>query len=150
MPLPIIRVRLPIQGYAAGSYELWSRWGDDSCPVDLGTFTIADTPVVTFDTQPTDQTEFVNGNATFSAAVDNADVYQWQISTDGGSTFSNISNGADYSGTQTTTLTVLECRTGSGRAFVPSSSIRFEHLLRNFHVKFRYADRSGSYGDYQS
>ena len=91
---------------SAGSYELWSRWGDDSCSVDLGTFTIADTPVVTFDTQPTDQTEFVNGNATFSAAVDNADVFQWQISTDGGSTFSNISNGADYSGTQTTTLTV--------------------------------------------
>ena len=72
-------------GLSANDYQLWARWGgNNQCAVDLGTFTIADTPVATFDTQPTDQTEFVNGDATFSAAVDNADVYQWQISTDGG------------------------------------------------------------------
>jgi endo-1,4-beta-D-glucanase Y len=33
--------------------------------------------------------------------------YQWQVSTDGGSSYSNISNGASYSGVTTDTLTIL-------------------------------------------
>jgi hypothetical protein len=37
----------------------------------------------------------------------NANSYQWQVSTDGGSTFNNVSDGTAYSGTQTQTLTVI-------------------------------------------
>ncbi len=56
--------------------------------------------------QPTDQTVFVNNNAALSITASNADAYQWQLSTDGGATYNNISDGVDYSGTQTATLTV--------------------------------------------
>ena len=38
--------------------------------------------------------------------ADNVDTYQWQVSTNGGGSYSNISDGSEYSGTQTTTLTV--------------------------------------------
>ena len=36
----------------------------------------------------------------------NADTYQWQVSIDGGTVFSDISDGAEYAGTQSTALTV--------------------------------------------
>ncbi|MBM1107963.1 VCBS repeat-containing protein [Aurantibacter crassamenti] len=52
------------------------------------------------------QTVFVGQNATFTVATANADTYQWQVSTNGGATYSDISDGLEYSGTQTTTLTV--------------------------------------------
>ncbi|MEO9891737.1 MAG: hypothetical protein ABJF52_04385, partial [Aurantibacter sp.] len=52
------------------------------------------------------QNVFVNQDATFTVSTANADTYQWQVSTDGGLTFVNISDGVEYSGTQTTTLLV--------------------------------------------
>lgn len=38
-------------------------------------------------------------------------VYQWQVSTDGGNTYNNISNGGFYSGATTATLTVVGANT---------------------------------------
>ena len=40
------------------------------------------------------------------AATGNALTFQWQVSTDGGTTYTNIANGAPYSGATTNTLTV--------------------------------------------
>ena len=57
--------------------------------------------------QPVDQTVFAGSQAHFNVTVNNADTYQWQISTDEGATFSDISDGIDYSGTRTENLTVL-------------------------------------------
>ncbi|MDO6605703.1 hypothetical protein [Arenibacter palladensis] len=67
--------------------------------------------VVTQDTPPTatigpDQSIFTGGNAIFTVTATNADTYQWQVSTDGGTVYNNISNGAEYAGAQSTALTV--------------------------------------------
>ena len=53
-----------------------------------------------------DQVIFTGGNAIFTITATNADTYQWQVSTDGGTVFNNISNGTEYAGTQSTALTV--------------------------------------------
>jgi hypothetical protein len=59
-------------------------------------------------TQPTDQNVFVGNNATFTVSTSNADTYQWQLSTNGGGSFSNISDGSEYLGTSTASLTALD------------------------------------------
>ncbi|MEQ5792181.1 hypothetical protein J4E06_14030 [Muricauda sp. NFXS6] len=60
----------------------------------------------TISTQPADQTVVIGNNGAFSVTANNADTYQWQVSTDGGSNFAPIVDGAEYSGTQTANLTV--------------------------------------------
>ncbi|PRX53155.1 HYR domain-containing protein [Flagellimonas meridianipacifica] len=70
------------------------------------TQTITVTPI-TINTQPSDQTVSLGSNATFTTSSSNSDTYQWQVSTNGGGGFSNISDGAEYSGTNTQILTVL-------------------------------------------
>lgn len=56
-------------------------------------------------TQPMNRLGFDGGSITFSVTA-SADTYQWQVSTNGGSTFSDISNGGIYSGALTGTLTI--------------------------------------------
>lgn len=56
--------------------------------------------------QPTDQRVFIANDGTFNLTDSGTDTYQWQVSTDGGSNFSDISDGVEYSGTQTNTLTI--------------------------------------------
>lgn len=60
----------------------------------------------TISTQPTDQTVVVGDNGSFSVVATNVDTYQWEVSTDGGSNFVTISDGSEYSGTQTANLTL--------------------------------------------
>lgn len=67
--------------------------------------TITVTPF-TISTQPADQTVVVGNNGVFSVTATNVDTYQWQVSTDGGSNFAPIVDGAEYSGTQTANLTI--------------------------------------------
>ena len=62
---------------------------------------------VTITSQPADQQVSPGSNALFSITASGVFSYQWQLSTDGGTTYSDISNGAEYSGTQTSDLTVL-------------------------------------------
>jgi len=69
------------------------------------TMTVNSLPAIT--TQPVSTTVCNNANATFSvAATGTALAYQWQESTNGGSTWSNLSNSGVFSGVTTTTLTV--------------------------------------------
>lgn len=56
--------------------------------------------------QPTDQTVVVGNSGSFSVTASNVDTYQWEVSTDGGSNFVAISDGSEYTGTQTANLTV--------------------------------------------
>ncbi len=58
-------------------------------------------------TQPTAQTVFVGNNGSFNVNGINADTYQWQVSTDNGVNYSDIVDGTEYSGTQTSSLTVI-------------------------------------------
>lgn len=60
----------------------------------------------TISTQPSNQNIVVGNNGTFSVTTNGADTYQWEVSTNGGSSFAPLVDGADYSGTQTANLTV--------------------------------------------
>ncbi len=57
-------------------------------------------------TQPADVSSGAGDSANFSVVANNTDTYQWQLSINNGTSFSNISDGTAYSGTQTATLTV--------------------------------------------
>ena len=61
-------------------------------------------PVIT--TQPANQIFCATGTATFNVISAGSNTYQWQISTNGGATFSNITNGGNYAGATTSILTV--------------------------------------------
>lgn len=54
---------------------------------------------------PSNQIVFSGTNAIFSVNAYNADTYQWQVSTNGGVSYSSISDGVEYTGTQTSILT---------------------------------------------
>ena len=56
---------------------------------------------------PVNQSVLVGNNAIFSVTAIGVDTYQWEVSTDGGINFVAISDGTDYSGTQTASLTVI-------------------------------------------
>ncbi|SEC74442.1 Thrombospondin type 3 repeat-containing protein [Maribacter dokdonensis] len=66
---------------------------------------VGNAPLITL--QPTDQNVFVPDDAMFDLTSSDTDTYQWQLSTDNGSTFSDITDGAEYSGTTTDALTVI-------------------------------------------
>ncbi|MBP6022608.1 hypothetical protein [Ferruginibacter sp.] len=62
--------------------------------------------------QPTPVTICANANTSFSvAATGTALTYQWQVSTNGGVSFSNLSNGAPYSTVTTNTLNITAATT---------------------------------------
>ena len=64
-------------------------------------------PPLLFTLQPANQTIRSGGTAMFSVAASGpAPSFQWQVSTNGGATWNNLSNGAPYSSVTTTTLTV--------------------------------------------
>ncbi|MCD4794849.1 MAG: T9SS type A sorting domain-containing protein [Bacteroidales bacterium] len=72
-----------------------------------GSAYIFTTPLPSITTQPTNQTDICPGNnISFSVAGENIDSYQWQLSTDGGSSFNNITNGGVYSNATTATLNI--------------------------------------------
>lgn len=63
-------------------------------------------------TQPLAQSICVPNNATFSVVANVADSYQWQVSTDGGTSWGNATNDAVYSGATTATLLLTNPGTG--------------------------------------
>ena len=69
-------------------------------------FIEASTPP-TINTEATDQTIFIGNDGAFDLSDSDADEYQWEVSTDGGANFNAISDGVDYTGTQTNTLTLI-------------------------------------------
>ncbi|MDF4204567.1 VCBS repeat-containing protein [Maribacter sp. SA7] len=56
--------------------------------------------------QPQNQTVSKGEDAIFISTVNNADTFQWQVSIDGVN-YTNLENNSEYSGTETSTLTVL-------------------------------------------
>ncbi|GGD71992.1 PA14 domain-containing protein [Maribacter cobaltidurans] len=79
-------------------------------PADVdtnGTFEFQETGAVpTITVEPLDSKTFVNTDDTFSS-TDDGDNYQWQVSTDGGTNFTDITDGSEYSGTNTNSLTII-------------------------------------------
>src|SRR5262249_42894051 len=77
-------------------------------PGDVGAYQYSTTPTVT--TNPTNQTIIVGQNVSFLAAAGDGNptptTVQWQVSTDDGKSFANLSNGSVYSGAASTMLTI--------------------------------------------
>lgn len=61
---------------------------------------------LSLDSQPAATVVFAGTDAVFSVATTHADTFQWQLSTNSGMSFSDITDGPDYSGTQTPSLTI--------------------------------------------
>jgi hypothetical protein len=55
-------------------------------------------------TQPANVSVPETNNTSFSVVATNVSAFQWQVSTDGGLTYSNVANGGIYSGATTATL----------------------------------------------
>jgi len=70
----------------------------------------------TISLQPADQQAAPGSTAVFSVSAGGASTYQWQVSTDGGGTFSNLADGAKYSGSQTASLQVGNVQTSDNGA----------------------------------
>lgn len=94
----------PLNVTASGTYYVrafnglcWSPGTSAS-----STVTINNNPVIT--TQPSNTSVGAGSTATFTVVANNAGSYQWQVNS--GSGFVNLTNNAQYSGVNTTTLTV--------------------------------------------
>lgn len=67
---------------------------------------------ISITTQPNNSSICNGGNTSFTIAASGASTYQWQVSTDGGSTWNNIANGGVYSNVTTTTMNITGATTG--------------------------------------
>lgn len=76
-----------------------------------GNVTVHQPPLIT--SQPVNKEIHAGGSTTFSVAATGTSIgYQWQISTNGGATFTNLSNSPPYSGALSATLTINPAATG--------------------------------------
>jgi hypothetical protein len=71
--------------------------------------------------QPGNQLACPDGNVNFSMSATSAATYKWQVSTNGGTSFSDITNNAIYSGSTTNTLTLTT---------LPSSYAGYQYRCR--------------------
>ena len=90
----------------AGNYTVIATNSLGSATSQIATLTVsAVSSAPTITTQPASANVTASHGATFSAGDTNGSI-QWQISTDGGTTWSNLANNSTYSGVTTTTLTL--------------------------------------------
>ncbi len=80
-------------------------------PADNNTNSIFDFQEVgmapTITVEPVNQSLLVGSNASFNTTDTGTDTYQWQVSSNGGSTFTDILNGPDYSDVNTNSLIII-------------------------------------------
>ncbi len=70
-----------------------------------GNVTVYQPPVIT--NNPADKTIYSGGSTTFSVTATGTGLgYQWQVSTNGGANWSNLTNTSPYSGVTTATMTI--------------------------------------------
>lgn len=100
-----------VTGLNAGTYTF------EVTITDSSGFSYSDTTAVevvagaVISLQPADQQVAQGTTAVFSVTASGAGSYQWQISTDGGSSYSNLADGARYTGSQTGSLQVSNVQT---------------------------------------
>lgn len=73
-----------------------------------GTCTAINCVPPTISVQPAGSSACSGNGASFSVTQSGGTAFQWQLSTDGGVSFSNLSNGGIYSGVSTATLTISD------------------------------------------
>ncbi|MFD0796992.1 DUF11 domain-containing protein [Maribacter chungangensis] len=80
-------------------------------PADMntnGTFDFQEMGVApSISVEPIDQRVFIGNDGTVEVSSSDSDTYQWEVSTDGGTTFNPISDGSEYTGTLTDELNIL-------------------------------------------
>ena len=96
-------------GFSLNNYRYRCQLSNATCTTpgvsNAGILTVNTLPVIS--TQPTAKTICVGGNTSYTTvATGSGVVFQWQVSIDGGTTFSNLSNAGVYTGVNTTTLTI--------------------------------------------
>ncbi|MDX1331705.1 MAG: hypothetical protein R3252_01645, partial [Robiginitalea sp.] len=107
-----------ISGLTSGTYTFEVTVTDTSGFSYSGSINAEVEAGATISLQPADQQATPGSTAIFDVTASGASAYQWQISTDGGSTFSNLADGAKYSGSQTASLQVANVQTSeSGTLF---------------------------------
>lgn len=89
--------------------------GSDACNSNLGSgygetedyyVNILSPCAASFTAQPTDKNVCSGTNTTFTVTATNANSYQWQVSTNGGTTWTNVTNAGVYSGATTVALAI--------------------------------------------
>ncbi|MFN8807672.1 MAG: beta strand repeat-containing protein [Bacteroidota bacterium] len=84
-----------------------------SCPGSSFTITVPINPLAIITAQPASDARCVGQNSSFSATATGPGITrQWQVSTDGGVTFTNLSNVAPYSNVTTATLNITGVTAG--------------------------------------
>jgi len=87
---------------STGTFE--SGAGNSSFSVTTYPGSTATAPTIT--ANPSNETVTAGNTASFTAAASNATNVQWQVSTNGGLSYTNLTNGNGYSGVNSDTLTV--------------------------------------------
>ncbi|HEX9979605.1 MAG TPA: GEVED domain-containing protein, partial [Flavobacterium sp.] len=94
-----------VTAVAGGTVTISYSITDNGCTTSVTTNITVNTPISS--SNPIAQTVVTGTDAVFSVtATGDITGYQWKVSTDGGDTFSPISDDAVYSGTTTATLTI--------------------------------------------
>jgi hypothetical protein len=108
----------------AGTYTLVAANATGSATSNGAVLTVNTVPVVP--TQAVNQTVNVGQNAIFTITGSGSPppAYQWQLSANAGTTWTNLENGTSYSGVTTATLVVL-------RPAVSASANQFHCLITN-------------------
>ncbi len=103
--LTVNPVTVAMNGYL---YRVVINGGSGSCGAISAAALLTVGQAVTIATQPVNQTLCAGGAAAFTVGVTGTGpfAYQWQVSTNGGSVYTNIVNAGPYSGVNTATLTV--------------------------------------------
>jgi subtilisin-like proprotein convertase family protein len=95
------------QGNISGGYSITFSYPTDGCLSAATSVPVTVNIPVSITTQPVNAAVCTDKSTSFTvAAAGTAPTYQWQVSTDAGNTFTNISNGGVYSGVTTATVTI--------------------------------------------
>ncbi len=100
-----------ISGLTAGTYTFTVTITDSSGFSYSDSLAVEVAAGAVISLQPADQQVAQGTIAVFGVTASGAGSYQWQISTDGGSTFSNLADGVKYSGSQTSSLQISNVQT---------------------------------------
>ena len=91
-------------GYVTSGVDGYTTPADLDGNSTLDYLEVGAAPTISF--QPVDVVESAGGTLTFSVTTSGADTYQWEVSTDGGGTFTDVPDNAIYDNVTTNTLTI--------------------------------------------
>jgi hypothetical protein len=97
-----------VTGVDAATYSAIATNSSGSTSSTNATLAVTGSAAPTFTSQPSNQTALTGANITFTIADAGTPIpaLQWQVSTDGGSTWTNLTNVSPYSNVTTASLTI--------------------------------------------